>query len=51
VQRDQQRVPAENHGHRLGLVACSLLLESDCRLSDLLRHTRIELFHRTPFPQ
>ena len=45
MQRDQQRVAAENHGHRLGLVARSLLLESDCRLGNLLCHARIEVLH------
>ena len=29
VQRDHQRVVAQDHGHRFGLVARSLLLESD----------------------
>ena len=46
MQRDQERVPAEDHGHRFGLVAGSLLLESDCRFCNLLRHARIEFFHR-----
>ena len=31
----------ENHDHQLGLVARSLLLKSDCRLGNLLPHTRI----------
>ena len=48
MQRDQQRIAAENHGHRLGLVARSLLLESDCRLGNLLRHARIKVFHGIP---
>ena len=39
---DPQRLPAENHGHRLGLVARLLLLESDCHLSNLLYHAGIE---------
>ena len=51
VQRDHQRVLAQDHGHRLGHVARSLLLESACRLGDLLRHARIELFHRITLPQ
>ena len=48
VQGDQQSVPAEDHGHRLGLVTRSLLLEGACRLCNLLGYARIELFHRTP---
>ncbi len=51
VQRDQQRVPAENHGHQLGVMARSLLLESNCRLGNLLRHARIEFFHCMPSRQ
>ena len=45
VQCDHQRVPAQDHGHRLGHVARALVLESTGRLRDLLRHRRLRLGH------
>ena len=45
VQRDHQRVFAQDHGHRLGRVAGAFLLESDGRLRDLLCHGRIGFDH------
>lgn len=38
MQRDHQRVFAEDDGHRLGGVAGSLLLERSCGLRDLFCH-------------
>ena len=48
MQGDDQRLVTQDHGHRLGRVACSLLLESGCRLGDLLCHGQIGLFHPVP---
>ena len=48
VQGDDQRLVTQDHGHRLGRVAGSLLLESDGRLGDLLRHGQIGLVHPVP---
>jgi hypothetical protein len=45
VQRDDQRVIAQDHGHGLGRIASPLLLEHADRLGDLLRHGWVELFH------
>ena len=47
MQRDDQRVVAQDHGHGFGRMASPLLLENADRLGDLLRHGWIELFHGT----
>ena len=47
VQRDDQRVVAQNHGHGFGRIASPLLLVDADRLGDLLRHGWIKLFHET----
>jgi len=44
VQRDDQRVLAQHHGHGFWRVAGPPLLESADRLRDLLRHGWVELF-------
>ena len=48
MQRDHQCLVTQDHRHRLGRVACSLLLECDCRLGNLLCHGQSGLFHPVP---
>src|SRR5690349_15499658 len=46
VQRDHQRALTQDHSHRFGYVARSLLLEYASSLGDLLRHGEFRLIHR-----
>ena len=49
MQRDHDRVFAENYRDRCGCVACSLLVKCERRFGDLLRYIRrrlLGLFHQ-----